>query len=211
MISIQTIARRVRQRLHDMDNITYDDEEILDCINYGLRFIRRIIAKYHPALLMSEVGVALAKGGNRIQLYDSDSPIEDRHLPLKIISVTMGDNEKPLRETDISFAIHKKYSGNEPQEFYFAGDSIYICPAVKEQTTFTIRMVTDIAEVGLNDKSPLLDEFNDFLIDYATIRLSVGNEYDMTQETQLIANIVAQIREIIFAPPTGIDVRGYWS
>lgn len=208
MLSVQTIARRVRQRLHDVEEITYDTEEILDCINYGIRFIRRIIAKFRPALLMSEVGVAVATGGNRIQLMSS-SPLKITR-PLKIISVTMGDEEKPLRETDIAFAIHKEYSGDEPREFYLAGDSIYLCPAVKEQTTFTVRLVYDIEEVGLNDDSPLLSDFDDFLIDYATIRLGAGNEYDMTQETQLIANIVAQIQDVIMPPPASIQIRGYW-
>lgn len=204
MISIQTIARRVRQRLHDMDNITYDDEELLDCINSGIRFIRRMIAKYRPALLMSEVSGILLKGGDRI-------PFES--LPLKIISVTIGegDKEKPLRETDIASAVREKYSNTGPEEFYFAGDSIYLCPATIEDTIFTVRKIDGFTEVGLNDTSPFMDEFNDFLIDYATIRLSVGNEYDMTQEAQLMANIVAQIHEILMPPPAGIQIRGYWS
>ena len=51
MLSVQTLARRIRTRLHDTDEITYSDEEILDCINCGIRFIRRLIASMRPSLL----------------------------------------------------------------------------------------------------------------------------------------------------------------
>ena len=54
------------------------------------------------------------------------------------------------------------------------------------------------------------DEFDDFLIEYAAIRLSVGNEYDMTQESQLLANIYAQIQTLLTPPPPGIITKGYW-
>lgn len=203
MLSIQTMARRIRQRLHDTDEITYDTEEILDCINYGIRFIRRIIAKFRPALLMSETEGTLAAGAKAITL-------ENR--PTKIISVTVGDDEKPLHETDIAFAIHEQGNDKEPKGFYLTGtQTINFFPSPITPIKYKICTVDDIEEVGLNDTSPLLSEFDDFLIDYATIRLSVGNEYDMTQETQLIANIVAQIQEVIMPPPASIQVRGYWS
>lgn len=202
MLSVQTIARRVRQRLHDTDIITYDDEAILDCINCGIRFIRRIIAKFRPALLMSEIEGTLEAGTKAITL-------ENR--PTKIISVTIGDNEKPLHETDIAFAIHEQGTDEKPKGFYLTGtQTINFFPTPTKETKYKVCSVDDINEIGWNDTSPLLTEFDDFLVEYAAIRLSVGNEYDMTQETQLMANIVAQIQTVLAPPPAGIQLRGYW-
>ena len=110
MLSVQTLARRIRQRLHDNDCITYDDEEILDCINCGIRFIRRIIASIRPALLMSETTGTLAAGIKAITL-------ENR--PTKIISVTV--NGKALEETELAFATHKPEATGELKEFYLTG------------------------------------------------------------------------------------------
>lgn len=59
--------------------------------------------------------------------------------------------------------------------------------------------------------SPLLTEFDDLLIEYVAIRLSIGNEYDMTQEAQLLANIMAQIQQILTPPPAGFIMEGYWA
>lgn len=201
MLSVQTLARRIRHRLHDTDEITYSDEEILDCINCGVRFIRRIIARLRPALLMSEMAGILTAGENSITLANR---------PTKIISVTAGG--KALEETELAFAIHKTDDGAEkPEEFYLTGtQTINFFPTPTEPTPYTIRTVDDIAELVWEDNSPLNTEFDDFLIEYAVIRLGVGNEYDMTQESQLMANIAAQIQEVLIPPPVGVIVKGYW-
>lgn len=201
MLSVQTLARRIRQRLHDTDEITYDDENILDCINCGVRFIRRIIARVRPALLMSESGGTLPKGVNAVILDVR---------PLKIISVAV--NGKALEETELAFVIRER-SDREgvPEKFYLTGSqTINFYPTPREPTPYTIRTVDDIKELTWEDDSPLLTEFDDFLVEYATIRLGAGNEFDMTQESQLMANIAAQIQENLFPPPSGISTKGYW-
>ena len=172
MLSVETLTNRIRTRLHDSECITYEDEEILDCINCGIRFIRRIIANIRPALLMSETSGTLAAGTKSITL---------NNRPLKIINVIVGG--KALIETEMAFAIHKPTdSTEEPKEFYLTGSrTINFYPAPTEETAYTIRTVDDIEELTWGDNSPLLTEFDDFLVEYAAIRLSVGNEYDMTR------------------------------
>ena len=203
MLSVQTLARRIRQRLHDTDAITYEDEEILDCINNGVRFIRRAIADVRPALLMSETKGTLPTGVKSVTL---------NARPTKIINVTVGTPEKALEETELAFVIRER-SDREgvPEKFYLTGSqTINFYPTPQEPTPYTIRTVDDIKELTWEDDSPLLTEFDDFLVEYATIRLGAGNEFDMTQEGQLMANIATQIQENLFPPPSGISTKGYW-
>ena len=68
----------------------------------------------------------------------------------------------------------------------------------------------DLEELTIDDNSPLLTEYDDFLIEYATIRLSIGNEYDVSQEQVIMGNIISQIQQMLFPPPPGVRVRGYW-
>lgn len=241
MLTIQTLARRIRTRLHDTDKITYDDADILDCINNGVRFIRRTIARVRPALLMSEVEGMLEAGTKSITL-------EKR--PTKIINITAGDKiikseafynrkkiyhnhekiwhnptpiytsptivntylEKGLHETEMAFVVHHRSNvEGTPQEFFLTGSkTINFFPIPVAPTKYTIRTVDDIDELTWEGTSPLLTEFDDFLVEYAAIRLSVGNEYDMTQESQLMANIAAQIQTILTPPPAGVLTQGYW-
>ena len=202
MLSVETLARRIRKRLHDNDKITYDDDEILDCINCGIRFIRRLIANMRPALLMSEVEGVLPAGVKSITL-------ENRLT--KIICVLAGKPKKALEETELAFAIHERDTEDEPREFYLTGtQTINFFPTPNSPTEYVIRTVDDIDELAWEDKSPLNNEFDDFLVEYVTVRLSVGNEYDMTQESQMMSNIMAQIQKILMPPPAGIIVKGFW-
>lgn len=240
MLSVQTLAKRIRTRLHDTDSITYDDTEILDCINCGVRFIRRAIADTRPALLLSETEGIIEAGTKSITL-------EKR--PTKIINVSAGDqiiktevsytgkkiyqnyekiwhnrnpiynkrventySEKALHETELAFIVHR---GNNvkgaPKEFFLTGtQTINFFPIPAIATKYTIRTVDDIEELALGDNSPLNTEFDDVLIEYATIRLGVGNEFDMTQESMMMANITTQIQRLLVPPPAGILTQGYW-
>ena len=240
MLSVQTLARRIRTRLHDTDLIAYDDAEILDCINCGVRFIRRTIADMRPALLMSEVEGVIAAGTRSITLATR---------PTRIINVTAGDcvikseviytgkkiyhdwdkiwhnrrpiynrheiktySEKALHKTEMAFIAPRKSDvTGAPREFFLTGtQTINFFPVPNNETKYTVRTVDDIEELVWTDKSPLNTEFDDYLVEYAALRLSVGNEYDMTQEAQLMAQIAAQIQRIIMPPPAGILTQGYW-
>lgn len=240
MLSVQTLAKRIRFRLHDMDSIAYDDTEILDCINNGVRFIRRIIANVRPALLLSEVEGILEAGTRSITL---------ERRPTKIINVTAGDriiktevyftgkkiyhdfdkifrnhnpiynrhekntySERALHQTEMAFIVPRRSDAEgAPREFFLTGSqTLNFFPIPKQPTKYTVRTVDDIEEIEWAGKSPLNTEFDDFLIEYAAIRLSVGNEFDMTQENQLMTNIAAQIQALLVPPPPGVLTKGYW-
>ena len=62
----------------------------------------------------------------------------------------------------------------------------------------------------MDDDSPLLNEFDDLVIEYAQIRLSVGNEYDVSQDNQIMGSIYSQVIDMLHIPPTGTILDGYW-
>ena len=83
-------------------------------------------------------------------------------------------------------------------------------PKPEKETAYTLRTIDDIEELRFHDKVPLMNEFEDFLVEYAAMRLALSNEYDMQQEQQIFANIHAQISQILMPPPNGVIVKGYW-
>ena len=240
MLPVKTLIRRIRARCHDLENITYDDYEILDTLNIALRFIRRTIAELQPALLFKTYEGTVEAGKNSLTLP---------FVPLKIVHLTVGDKiiksetldtspkmfqnysqmwknplpiyttrqietyrEQGLKHTDIA---HKILDRNDltgiPKDFYVTnGNVIHFVPIPNSKYKFTLMYVEDIAELTEDDKSPLPTDFDDFIVEYASIRLQVGNEYDMTQEQSLIANIYAQLEKMLTPPPVGFVVRGYY-
>lgn len=240
MLPLKTIARRIRIKIHDMDAITYTDEEILDAINCGIRFIRRAIADIRPALLLSTETGILSAGQGRVDLSAR---------PTKIIHATVGSDvmredvsyhsakvwhnwnkiyrnrtkiyskvvtpiykEHAIHETELAHVIGRPSTKTgEPKEFYLTGtQTIHFHPVPEKETKYTMMLVNDINELAMEDKSPLNTEFDDFLVEYGVIRLSVSNEYDVSQETQVMANIYDQVQRILVPPPAGVMTRSYW-
>lgn len=240
MLPLQTISKRIRTRLHDSDSITYTDEEILDSINCGIRFVRRAIANIRPSLLVTTHEGILPAGTRSINLdarptkivhisagdkivksvttysskkiYHNWEKVWHNHSPIYTKVVTNTYSEKALYRTELANIIIKPSDATgTPTEFCLVGEkAIIFYPIPEVDTKYTALTIDDIEELTMQDKSPLNTEFDDFLIEYATTRLAVGNEFDMTQEQAMMSNIYLQIQQILMPPPAGCITKQYW-
>lgn len=188
-------------RIHDTDEIVYSDEEILDVINCGIRFIRRAIIEIRPSLLISTEEKILSAGEKSFEL---------ENLPTKIVHVTAG--KKGLHQTELAHIINSDGDlTGTPTDFYLTGtQTINFFPTPETEIKCTVLYVKDFVELTLEEKSPLNTEFDDFLIEYGTIRLGIRDEFDVSQENQIMSNIYSQIQQILMPPPAGVVTKGYW-
>ena len=238
MLPIKTILNRVRVKLHDEDAITYDSDVIVDVLNDGIRFIRRTIAQIQPEMLAETTSGTIEAGENIIELpnrplvivevlagdkvrktvttrnspyiYKNTTKIFKSKIPLDAEETTVYYDERPLISTNMRHIVNR-YRDGTPQVYYRTGiKTLHLFPIPNKTTGYTVQTIDDIEELTLADNSPLINDFDDFLVEYAALRLSVGNEYDMTQETQIMSAIVNQIQAILSPPPPGIEVVGYW-
>lgn len=240
MLPLKTLAWRTRIRAHDTDNITYTDEEILDCINCGVRFIRRAIADIRPSLLTSIHEGILKAGTKQIvldvrptkiihvsagdklvksvttysskKIYHNWEKIYQNHSPIYTKVVKNTYSEKALHKTELAnIIVESSDKSGTPTDFCLIGERIInFFPIPRYDTKYTVLTIDDIEELSMSDNSPLNTEFDDFLVEYATIRLAVGNEFDMTQEQQMMSNIYGQIQRILMPPPAGCVTSSYW-
>lgn len=238
MLSMQSILSTVRVAVHDTDAITYDDAEIVAVLNAGLRFIRRTIIELQPEILSETVAGELAAGestvlmekrpaaivevtaGDRVKsvkeyytndkIYHNYNLIYHNRTSIYSKQTDRTYYESPLQAINLRHVDDRNAEGL-PRAFYRTGPrTIHFVPIPDKTTAYTIRFVPDLDELTLQDTSPLLTEYDDFLIEYATIRLSIGNEYDVSQEQVVMGNIISQIQQMLFPPPPGVRVRGYW-
>ena len=239
MLSIKSAIKRIRSAIHDWQHVNYSDAEILLVINAGIRFIRRTIADIQPEILMTENKGILQGGEDTIQLEKNPLTIIEVTTGNKIISSVEVDNspkifnnldliydnqtpiygkqiiktfaEKKLQETNLQHLRNKNFQSEHAKYFYRVGlKTLKLYPVPKNETAYTVRTIDDFEELTLEDKTPLLNDFDDFLIEYATMRLSIDNEYDATQEQQILSAIQSQIAQILSPPPAGTVVRVYW-
>ena len=239
MLPVMEAIHRIRAAVHDDEQrINYSDEEILNAINAGLRVIRRTITDIQPEILMETMTGVLEAGQDEIRLEKRPLMILDVTAGDKVLSVRKGERhipvfhnnmpifgnktpiyqryetknfaERKLAETNLQH-IRDNFAIGRPKCFYRVGlQNLKVHPKPRVETAFTVHFVADIHELNFDDKTPLLNEFDDFLIEYAIYRLALGDEFDMTQEQQLIANIHQQITSILNPPPYGTVVHGYW-
>lgn len=235
---IKDVIRKIRIAIHDEDCINYDDRDVLNVINVGLIFIRRTIAELQPELLMETTVGLLKPFEDTIILRNIPMKIIELTAGDKILSSTknfaskkirsnfdkvFGNStgvysqyetkifdERPLEETTLHH-IQNKSAVGKPRSFYRTGlRQLKLHPKPQKETAYTLRTIDDIEELKLHDEIPLMKEFEDFLVEFASMRLALSNEYDMTQEQQILANIHAQISQILIPPPAGAIVKGYW-
>lgn len=239
MLPMRAVIKRVRAAVHDDEQrINFSDGEILPAVNAGLRIIRRTIADIQPEILMTTATGLLEAGQDEIKLKCRPLTIIEVTAGDKVLSKVEGYAnkkifhnhakicgcptmiysryelknfaERKLEETNLQH-IRERFLIGQPKCFYRAGmQSLKVHPKPRAQTAFTVRTIDDLKELHFEDETPLLNDFDDFLIEYAAWRLSLGDEFDMTQEQQIIANIHQQIASVLNPPPGGAVVRGYW-
>ena len=238
MLTVYEIIRRIRTRLHDTQSLEYDDEEIIDTINMAIRFIRRAIVSIRPSLLATKhegtaegdtieltkrplkiihvtIGTEKIKTEttyNSDRVYKNYTKLRRNNQKLCTKKVTEYYSEHGIKQTELAHVIYKKSDKTgEPREFYLIGEkTIKLYPVPRGKIKYTVIQVDDFDELTSQDISPLPTDFDDFVVEYAAMRLSLENEFDMTQEQALTSAIYQQIQQTLMPPPAGFNVRSYW-
>ena len=242
MLPMKTLMKRVRRTVHDVDALTYDDEEIVDVLNAGINFVRRTIADTRPEFLAGDAVEGTLEAGERSMVLP--------YRPLVFLWVRAGDDVAKAEEKTNSQKIWHNYNqiyhnygtliynrymdttyktyklpevnmsqihGNldregKPEVYYLSGaQTVNFYPVPSKTTKYDILAIADIEEIGIEDVSPLPTEYDDILVEYANLRLSIENEYDVSADSQVMSNIHSQILRLLHVPPAGVIVQGYWN
>ena len=201
MLAVEELIKRVRILVHDEQETGYDDIAILNCLNAGSRFLRRMILQLKPELLSN-----VTKGN----LNTNENIIELDFIPVKIVDIRI--NGKRIIYKSRADILNMDKHGF-PYAYFITGlktINLYPMPDIN----YEILAVEDIKEMTLSDddngKSPFPNEFDDMLIEYALIRLSMGNEFDMSQEMSVMSQIVVQLENILRERDTVYVISGYY-
>ena len=203
MLAVEELIKRVRILVHDEQETGYDDIAILNCLNAGSRFLRRMILQLKPELLSN-----VTKGN----LNTNENIIELDFIPAKIVDIRI--NGKRIIYKSRADILNMDKHGF-PYAYFITGlKTINLYPIPDKPINYEILAVEDIKEMTLSDddngKSPFPNEFDDMLIEYALIRLSMGNEFDMSQEMSVMSQIVAQLENILRERDTVYVISGYY-
>lgn len=241
MLPIKTLMKRIRRVVHDTDAITYDDDEILVVINQGVRHIRRQIAENKPEMLTSEPFSGLLPAGERSvvlpfrplmfvyvrmgdevvfteevthsdKIYHNYAPIYHNKTPICTLETIVKYRTLKVQEANLAEIYGDMSREGLPEVYYVTGEkTLNVYPVPRRDTWYEVLAVPDMDDLTAEDSTPLLCDFDDLLLEFANVRLSVLNEYDATADSQIMSSINSQIMRLLHIPPTGITVQSYWN
>lgn len=190
---------RVRSSVHDKQETGYTDDDILGYINDGVRLMRRTILDIAPALL--------ADGPITGRLFRDNFVVMDKPIT-QVINVFA--DRKRMR------ALSKEEVANDvgrPYGYFISGfNTINFYPFLKDPIDYSITVVSDMQLLTMQDASPFPNDLDDFLYEYAVIRASISNEFDVSQETSIMSTIISQLENVVrnMQRNVGLTVAGYW-
>ena len=199
-MSVKDIIVRIRSSTHDKKETGYQDSDLVGYINDAIRMIRRIVLDIRPELLSHTVTGTLLPGKADIQ---SESVIT------KVISVRA--NGEKLKSVPASMVIDAEAVG-EPRMFYLPGwKTLRLYPIPEKETAYSATVVSDMEIIDSSGSSPFPMDMDDFIVEYVITRASMSNEFDVSQESSIMGNIISQVMSLVRnITPDTVDVRGYW-
>lgn len=201
-MNLKDILYYTRIKINDTNAYRFTDEDMINIVNEAIRFIRNIFIKEVPDMLVDPAIEGVLKSGeNSIQLTVQ---------PVQYTDVRC--NGKLLHKTSIHSIRDLKRTG-EPEFFVITGvNSIAVYPIPTQQIDYSIRVITAPVVVQNNDDvMPFPDDFNDSIIEYTAMRLSLIDEYDQSVEIQLLQQIQSNIiNKLSIYAVDEHAVRPYW-
>lgn len=191
-ILMTDLIRRVRRNIADMDGVGFDDEEIMQWLNDGDLFIRRIVAHYKPALLYRE-----ETGTGEIRL---------RSFPIKVAWVAYNDTNLEYRST-----VPERMATGTPIEYYRRWDGLGVYPRPAKPGTWRVMYLPEKPMYLREDTWEFPPDFEPALIEYATVRAQYSHEFSMAQEESLLSATTQQLTSLLQSMDTGtVVMEDYW-
>lgn len=201
-MTLQDIIDRIRVNTHDKDILDYEDTTLIGYINDGIRFIRRTVMAVDPLQLVDTTITGALEAGERT--------IEPDKRMTTILEVRV-DGYKMEQKTP--WLIDNTEKGGTPKAYYVTGfGTVNLWPIPATPCRYKVLAISDMELLSdVEDTFPMMNEMADFVVEYASIRSSLTNEFDVTQETSIMASVVSQVEDLLRQyNGKSVQTDGYW-
>ncbi len=221
-MTVKDIIDRIWASTHDGDELDYTDDQLLNHINNGIRSVRRTILAIDTYLLCDTVTGVNELPTEPAEVIPGEEPEPVEPVDLAIIKLerpfssieSVRVNGRTLRPINPRL-IDDPDRESEPHCYYAAGfNNIHLWPRpTGTKVEYTITYVPDLVILTeLEDEVPFNSDIIDFIVEYGVIRASLVNEFDMSQEAQIMGSIIAQMENLFHGiNGRGVQTDGYWN
>lgn len=201
MISVETLLDKLRRTLKDEDKNSFADDELIDYIEAGISFIRRIIIAENPEYIVSGIAKGIIEPDvNKLELpaacYVYDVRVDGKRIPRENLS-----SIKDITET-----------GDIRRYVLLNGREILFFPIPQKEQQFMVSGVYDQPRLSLTSNTPYNSDLDNLILEYVILRAGIGDQFQMSQEMQLMQVIASQVERLIniYNETERGHVKGYY-
>lgn len=200
MLSVKDLIVRIRNAAHDEQKTGYTDDILLGYINDGVRIFRRMILENAPMILAEEKAGTLKSGETSVTFDGNVSQI------LRVLL-----DQEQIAMVSVLDIDYTNVTGIPDCCYLLGFKTLKFFPADSVDHQYEITYIPDMQLLTLEDSSPFSNDLDDLLFEYAVIRASISNSYDMSQENVVLSTIMAQAEQLIRGlNPMKVESESYW-
>ncbi len=197
MALVSAVITEIRVNLDDSDSTRWSDTPILSLIKTALRRTENICIRK---------GLEFAKASTTLTLLEDATTVALPDLFKRDIAMYYDNYEVPKKDIDY---FERCSSGDM---WRINGVNAEFKTAATEDTeyTFWYYPYIDFSAYVVGSSMPWADRMNDIVVDYVTMRLANVDEYDVSMEKELLAEMERNILET-YGPMTATlqEADGY--
>lgn len=202
MIAVSTMIEKLRRTLKDEDKNSFADAELIDYIESGVAFLRRLIITNNPeyiAVPMAAGGI-LEAGENEIELEASGYILDVRVNGEKIFAENIS-------------SIGDIAAEGKPKSYCLLnGNKMLLFPVPDKDVGYSVIGVPDAPLLSAEAVTPYGSDMDNLIFEYAVIRAGIGDQFQMAQEMEIMSVIAQQVTTILlrYNQSENSVVKGYY-
>lgn len=200
MLAVTDLITRIRNAAHDEQKTGYTDDILLGYINDGVRIFRRMIMENAP-MILAEEKAGMLKSGETSVTFDSNVS--------QILRVLL--DQEQIAMVSVLDIDYTNVTGIPDCCYLLGFKTLKFFPVDSVDHQYEITYIPDMQFLTLTDSSPFSNDLDDLLFEYAVIRASISNSYDMSQENVVLNTMMAQAEQLIRSlNPMKVESESYW-
>lgn len=201
MISVETLLDKLRRTLKDEDKNSYTDEELIDYIEAGIAFVRRIIISENPEY----IATGIARGTIPAGVNNLDLPVSCYVYDVRV------DGKRITRENLLNIRDINE-TGDIKKYVLLNGREMLFFPVPQKDQEYKVMGVYDQPRLSPTSNTPFNSDIDNLIFEYVILRAGMGDQFQMSQETQLMQVVAQQVEHLlnIYNQCEQGQVQGYY-
>lgn len=187
MIAISTLIEKLRRTLKDEDKNSFTDEELIDYIENGVAFLRRVIINSNPEYIAVPITCGTVDAGkNNVELPSDVNYVLDVRV-----------NGKKIKRENISSIEDTTEKGEVAKYVLLNGNELLFFPVPQKAVKYSVVGVYDSPRLSVEAVTPFNGDLDDLIFEYVIIRAGIGESLPMSQEMEVMSVILEQVKKLI--------------